>query len=1054
MTVPRRLWTGPPAAGIRDRALETLGADPDGLWITPAPLARDQVARALAVGSAERPSSRVLCWDDLWRWVRRESEHGPAWLSATAARALLDEALDRAGGRGLLGPLERFAHLAGYRRQLLERIADWTRAELRPRLARRPARESEVQAAEQSVYALYRRLLWELDAEDEEGAKVWASKRLATSARLWNRLADRGPVVFLGLEYTESARWRVLERAVNGDCEVNVALVYDSDPTASEVYIPTAPARQRLLELGFEEIRIEPPAERPAGLACIERSVFAAPGASDPPIADATGLAIAGAPQGEGAARVVCRAVRQLRERGVATEEILILVRQWCPEAELILEMLRAWGIAAGAEAREPLRCEPAGAALLLAATIPLEDWEAELVVRLLRHGLLRPDWAGGDRSSLAAAASAIRATQVVRGHESLLRGLDRLAASPPEEPGHERRAEQARHARRVVERLVSAVSPLNAARSWSAQVGELRRLARELGLDHPEEERLEPLWDALDDQSDILHRLGRGNEPRSWAATIAEVEAQVHDLPTRHGPAAPGSIRLATVDEAEGARADHVILADLAEGSFPARSAVRPFLALRPGEEPVSAARSAFAREMLRFLGVLGSARREVLFVYPTTDAKGQELLRAGFLDDLLARLAPEAAARCHAAIPRLHPALLDEPDLAGSPGDVRVRALALAGERGQRDALARLAAELSHQHVLRGTAGALFVLQRRLRGTPFSEYEGLLHDGQARLDLDEEFGPDYRFSPSQLETYLSCPFQFFCKYVLKLEVIEERDELGEDLTRRGSQLHDILEEFETLAGQPLDGQSLEELAEIPINGLLNSEPVGATELDLGLWEIERRRLRRALSQYLVQRRSYQRGGVLTFAPARLEFEFGGEDGEFPVLELSQGGRRVLIRGRIDRIDMAQTEDGPQFRVIDYKSGSVPGLGEVRQGVMLQLPLYAMAVQRLIYPDGEAGLFDLGYWSLRSEGFKSMAFSSWDQDQVALVEHVLAVVERLRRGEFVVQSRKDGCENYCEYRGVCRLRQVRRAGKRHDVGLVSLSAQAPRRRAGAGASP
>jgi ATP-dependent helicase/DNAse subunit B len=148
----------------------------------------------------------------------------------------------------------------------------------------------------------------------------------------------------------------------------------------------------------------------------------------------------------------------------------------------------------------------------------------------------------------------------------------------------------------------------------------------------------------------------------------------------------------------------------------------------------------------------------------------------------------------------------------------------------------------------------------------------------------------------------------------------------------------------------------------------------------------------------------------------------------------------------------VAQTSDGPRFRVIDYKSGSVPAVSEVRQGVMLQLPLYAMAVQRLLYTEEQAGLFDLGYWSLRSEGFRSIAFSSWDQDQVALVEHVLAVADRLRRGEFVVQSRKDGCESYCEYRGVCRVRQVRRAGKRHDLELVSLSAQAPRRRAGAGA--
>ena len=192
------------------------------------------------------------------------------------------------------------------------------------------------------------------------------------------------------------------------------------------------------------------------------------------------------------------------------------------------------------------------------------------------------------------------------------------------------------------------------------------------------------------------------------------------------------------------------------------------------------------------------------MVLAYPTTDLKGQELLRAGFLDDLLDLLAPEASASCHVSYPRLDPALLDQPELAGSAADLRIRAAALASAKGETADLVRLAEDPAHRRVLDGTAAALFVQQRRMRGTDFSEFEGMLGDEAAQCaSWSGITARDYCFSPSQLETYIACPFQFFSKYVLDLEPVEEKDELDEDLTERGSRLHDILENFETLLKQ-----------------------------------------------------------------------------------------------------------------------------------------------------------------------------------------------------------------------------------------------------------
>ena len=91
--------------------------------------------------------------------------------------------------------------------------------------------------------------------------------------------------------------------------------------------------------------------------------------------------------------------------------------------------------------------------------------------------------------------------------------------------------------------------------------------------------------------------------------------------------------------------------------------------------------------------------------------------------------------------------------------------------------------------------------------------------------------------------------------------------------------------------------------------------------------------------------------------------------------------------------------------------------------------------------------MFDMGYWSLRDEGFKPLKFERWEDDQAMLVAHVLELVDQLRRGIFVVQSRTPGCESYCEYRGVCRVRQVRSAEKNHALNLPVLSARRGARR-------
>ena len=75
-------------------------------------------------------------------------------------------------------------------------------------------------------------------------------------------------------------------------------------------------------------------------------------------------------------------------------------------------------------------------------------------------------------------------------------------------------------------------------------------------------------------------------------------------------------------------------------------------------------------------------------------------------------------------------------------------------------------------------------------------------------------------------------------------------------------------------------------------------------------------------------------------------EIEFG-EGKEYPPIEISlDNNQKVEIIGKIDRVDIAENEDGKYIRIIDYKS-SVKNidLNEMMAGIQIQLLTYLDAI-------------------------------------------------------------------------------------------------------------
>jgi RecB family exonuclease len=993
--------------------------------------------RALTLRRGALAGPRVVTWDELWRAIRAAAPSGPVSLTAAGVSAVLDEALHRCERREGLGPLGGLARTRGLRQHLLARFHAWTRAGLDPEKA---IPDGALDGAVRVIYAHYRALLRKLEAADGPAFSAWAARVLRENPP--PEFADLDRVVVLDPPPGDPAVTLALEGLNRTAGEMLVTL--PADPGCPEAFAAVSRLRQSLLEWGFVETSHELDPSRPAGLAAVERCLFAEGAA--PPLSSGAGLSAFGAPQGDGVALTVARLVRDQLAAGTHPEQLAVLVPAWDEGADRIVGTLSSWKLPVRAEQGRTLATEPSLAALLLAAGLPARRWEAVPLVRLLRNSRLRPAWL--DERSAAAPAAAARAVVECRAfreldtiRRALARQADRSAAegarTEDDRRRRQRRADRAETALRLLEPLSALLNACNAPAPWSDHIDRLRWIGGELGLLDEDETALDQLVIALEDWGAVRAGLGRSGMA-DWSAFVETAARLARETVAVADAPAGGCIRVATVAAAVGAEFDQVILAGLDEGAFPARDAIEL--------EPDVASATAYSAEMLRFLRVVGAARRGITFVYPTTDEHGQTLLTAGFFDEVRRLVEPCDWGR-HDEQKRLDP-IQPEP-LLGVPLERRVWAVAMASRGEETVPLRRLAGDPRDGLPLEGTAAALRVLARRSsRGGKYSPFEGRMGDPAVARRIVESFGPGrFLLSASQLESLAFCPFQFLARYVLRLEPTDDRDELEEDRSAKGSLLHRALEELHArlrddpeLTGRPLADRVREELP-ATIQRLVDSQPEPRTEIETSLRAIQAGRLMRDGRRYARQFAEYEAGPGREAACAHCEVAFGlPRESSHPPLEIGPADRGVLIYGVIDRIDVIPRDGVRLFRVIDYKTGHVPEPAELKGGTALQVPLYALAAERLLAGTGGGEPLDAGYWGIGGKGYRPGATMTtvgdgppvsdarWAAYRDALLRYVIELIERLRAADLPIAPRRDDCTRGCDYKTVCRIHQVRRA--------------------------
>jgi ATP-dependent helicase/DNAse subunit B len=918
------------------------------------------------------------------------------------------------------------------------------------------------------LYARYQRLLARPHLYDAEG-RLWHARDLLRAG--CHRPFERVQAVFVdGFEDFTRTQHDILQALAGWVEELWIALPDEpDDEERAELFTRPRLTRERLKslqpvpqaraegQLPFEEVEALP--SLPAGLAHLWRQLFR-PLRRVEQSADADGLLCLEAPGLLGEARLVSRQVKSLLLNGTPAEDILITARDLTPYADLLREVFAEYGIPTDVEGTEPLLRSPAVATLLRALRLPDEDWPFAGVTAILRSTYFRPDWpeTQADPEVAAWAEVLLRLLGEPRGREAYLNAVRRWATDPP--PGLEdEQAEESRRARThelavrcqaFLERFFRAWEDAPQSAPLAEQVTWVRRFATDLGLERAAEEtpRNAAFWHRFQEEIDGWLRLERRIQPTAPALGRMEFLRRLGALASEAGlartPRGPGRVRILSAELARTLDVPYLFLVGLGERGFP-RLVAPDFIfdeqerqALRHAGLDLPCMEDLLPGEMLLFYQLVTRARRRLTVSYPAVDDKGQALLPSSFLHLLLQCFTP-------GAVPVERRNMLIEGydrDEPLCPAEYRVQqATTLRGRVAEAPGLPPdTAANLRN---------AFQVTSRRADRDCFSPYDGLLRDPAVVAAVAEQFGPDKVFSPTALEDYISCPFRFFLKHVLRLEPLEEpREEI--EVTRRGqafhralSRLHRQLQDAEVhQPTEEVEGHLRARLTEA-VEEYVARAPSPASKV---LWRLEGQRLLRSGARYPGHWQDFvepwRPTGVLP-RPWLFEVDFGlpGPDGDAVAgpLVLRRGDSEVRVSGRIDRVDVAELDGGTGFWIIDYKTGRSQHYtaADLRAFRRLQLTLYALAVEQVLLADRQARPLGLAYWLVSESGPKvvlpgrtHLAWyeqgAGWHEVREQLVSWVVTLAEHIRRGVFALQPRSEHCTQTCNFSQVCRIGQAR----------------------------
>jgi len=203
--------------------------------------------------------------------------------------------------------------------------------------------------------------------------------------------------------------------------------------------------------------------------------------------------------------------------------------------------------------------------------------------------------------------------------------------------------------------------------------------------------------------------------------------------------------------------------------------------------------------------------------------------------------------------------------------------------------------------------------------------------------------------FSATRFETYVKCPFNYYCTYELGLR---EKKQANFRTSMMGSFIHYILENLIRFAIEvnedgsfPSDDVLLQK-AELVVEEYIEKITPQKEKDSQRLRHLYRRLKRLAI---LMLKSIIEEFSQSDFTPAFFELPFHGKDGAPSPMEfVLQDGLRVSFSGIVDRVDLLRKDGEVYVRIVDYKTGSKTfSMEDVSHGINLQMLLYLFALCR-----------------------------------------------------------------------------------------------------------
>ena len=202
--------------------------------------------------------------------------------------------------------------------------------------------------------------------------------------------------------------------------------------------------------------------------------------------------------------------------------------------------------------------------------------------------------------------------------------------------------------------------------------------------------------------------------------------------------------------------------------------------------------------------------------------------------------------------------------------------------------------------------------------------------------------YGKEVFMSATKLENFIKCPFSYFVEYNLHAKERKIYDVTSLDI---GDLFHKIIEKFVEKLNK--ENESMRTVAPEKINVVVDAcvEEL-VEEMSSGIFASSERlkyiveRIKRISKRSIWALSKHIKAGK--FEPLGSELEFSLDTPLTDIQIQLDENRKIIITGRIDRMDIFDSDGNRYIKIIDYKSGNLKfDIQDLYFGMQLQLILY-----------------------------------------------------------------------------------------------------------------